>query len=147
MQGDHRVRLTELSASSPAVFRDGDIISRGLPMVRKRTDPRLQPLWLTVVGLGVILLAGAGFLLLRPPAQPLSTEEAVQTLSPETVPRVSLTEARTAYESGSAIFVDVRDEGSFKSGHIPGALSIPLSALPQRENELDRSAWIITYCT
>jgi 3-mercaptopyruvate sulfurtransferase SseA len=99
------------------------------------------------MGLGVILVAGAAFLFLRPTGQPLPTEEAVQTLSPETVPRVNLTEARQAYESGSAVFVDVRDEASFKSGHIPGALSIPLSALPQREDELDRNSWIITYCT
>jgi 3-mercaptopyruvate sulfurtransferase SseA len=116
-------------------------------MTRRSPDPRLRLLPLTVAGLGLILLVGTTFLLLRPSAEPVPTEQSPQILSPESIPRVNLPDARQAYESGAAIFVDVRDESSFKSGHISGALSIPLSALPDREGELDPNAWIITYCT
>jgi len=116
-------------------------------MTDKSGDPRLKPLRMTAVGLGLILLAGAAFILLRPSAEPLPTEESLQSVSQEDVPRVNLQDAKLAYESGSAVFVDVRDESSFESGHIPGSYSIPLDTLPDREDELDRNAWIITYCT
>jgi rhodanese-related sulfurtransferase len=63
------------------------------------------------------------------------------------IPRVSLADARAALESGSAVFLDVRDVDSYAQGHIQGAISMPLDELPERMNELDPSAWIITYCT
>jgi len=63
------------------------------------------------------------------------------------VPRVTLEEAKTAFDSGEAIFVDVRSAASYETSHIPGALSIPLGELESRINELDPHQWIITYCT
>jgi hypothetical protein len=116
-------------------------------MTKRSPDPRLQPLRLAVAGLGLILLASLAFVLLRPSAEPPSTEEVLQPNSPETILRVNLPDAKQAYDSGSAVFLDVRDESSFKSEHIPGALSIPLNDLPARESELDPNAWIIPYCT
>lgn len=116
-------------------------------MTKRSPDPRLQPLRLTAIGLGFIILAALAFVLLRPSAEPPSTEEVLQPSSPESILRVNLPDAKQAYESGSAVFVDVRDESSFKNEHIPGALSIPLNDLPAREGELDPNAWIITYCT
>ncbi|MEW6404868.1 MAG: rhodanese-like domain-containing protein [Chloroflexota bacterium] len=61
--------------------------------------------------------------------------------------RVSLEDAKAAYDSGSAIFVDVRSESSYAEAHIPGALSIPGTLLASRMGELDPGQWIITYCT
>ena len=43
--------------------------------------------------------------------------------------------------------MDVRDALSYATGHIPGALSIPLANLADHLNELKKDAWIITYCT
>jgi rhodanese-related sulfurtransferase len=43
--------------------------------------------------------------------------------------------------------VDVRDTASFQSGHITGALNIPINELQQRYKELNPGDWIITYCT
>jgi 3-mercaptopyruvate sulfurtransferase SseA len=63
------------------------------------------------------------------------------------VPRVTLEEAKTAFDSGAAVFVDVRSAASYEASHIPGALSIPLGELESRINELDPDQWIITYCT
>jgi rhodanese-related sulfurtransferase len=47
-----------------------------------------------------------------------------------------------------AILLDVRTEAEFKSGHIPGALLIPVEELSGRLGELpeDRTTPIIVYC-
>jgi hypothetical protein len=61
--------------------------------------------------------------------------------------RVSLGNAKAAYDLKQATFVDVRDADSYGNSHIPGAKSIPLADLETRLGELDPNAWIITYCT
>ncbi len=63
------------------------------------------------------------------------------------VVRVSQEDAKAAYDDGSAVFVDVRGDDSYNSGHIPGALSIAEEELENRFSELDPNDWIITYCT
>lgn len=59
--------------------------------------------------------------------------------------RISIEEAKQAFDNGEAIFVDVRDRESFLAGHISGAISIPLNELPDRSDELSRNALIIPY--
>ena len=63
------------------------------------------------------------------------------------VVRLSLEDAKAAFDNGTAVFVDVRSQSSYAASHIPGALSIPLIELEPRVNELDPNQWIITYCT
>lgn len=48
----------------------------------------------------------------------------------------------------SLTLVDVLPAESFRSGHIPGALNLPLLDLKDRAADvlLDRSAFIATYC-
>jgi 3-mercaptopyruvate sulfurtransferase SseA len=65
----------------------------------------------------------------------------------ESVVRVSLADAKSAFDAKTAVFLDVRDAGSYAEAHIPGALNIPLNELEARLDELDPNAWIITYCT
>jgi 3-mercaptopyruvate sulfurtransferase SseA len=67
--------------------------------------------------------------------------------SPGEVQRVSPEESKAAFDSGEAIFLDVRSESSYAANHIPGALSIPLAEIQTRAGELDSDQWIITYCT
>jgi 3-mercaptopyruvate sulfurtransferase SseA len=104
---------------------------------------------LALIALGLLLILGAGGWYLY---QVLNPRETVQP-PPQAegdypgVPRVSLADAKAAYETGSAVFLDVRDAESYAQNHIVGALSIPLNELPDRMGELDKSAWIITYCT
>ncbi len=47
-----------------------------------------------------------------------------------------------------AVFLDIRDDNDFKSGHIPDAIHIPLKQLSGRTTELDKhkSKPIIAYC-
>ncbi|NLC55607.1 MAG: hypothetical protein GX774_02070 [Armatimonadetes bacterium] len=60
-------------------------------------------------------------------------------------PRVTVEEAWRHYGDGTAIFVDTRPQVSFAGGHIPGAISMPLSEIGRRLNELPREKLIIFY--
>jgi hypothetical protein len=98
---------------------------------------------------GLLFLIGAGvyyFGIFRQVAVP---EPAIQVIEDtyENIPRVSLTDAKAAYDTRSAVFVDVRDNQSYAQRHVSGALSIPLTELPDRVKELNANDWIITYCT
>jgi 3-mercaptopyruvate sulfurtransferase SseA len=82
------------------------------------------------------------------PSAPAPTANPAQADIPfPEVTRISLTDAKAAYDAGAAIFLDVRDTDSYAAKHIPGALHIELAALPSRLSELDPSRPIITYCT
>ena len=48
--------------------------------------------------------------------------------------------------AGLAIALDVRPPEEYQAGHIPGALSIPLSELRRRLAELPRDREIVAYC-
>lgn len=71
---------------------------------------------------------------------------------PETdaeVPRVPVDQAKAALDSGDAIIVDVRGADAYARSHIAGALEVSLSAIQTDPVNLplDKSKWIITYCT
>jgi 3-mercaptopyruvate sulfurtransferase SseA len=65
------------------------------------------------------------------------------------VPRVSVTDAKAAFDKGQAIIVDVRAPQSFELGHVKGAINIPLGTITTDPVilKLDKHQWIITYCT
>jgi 3-mercaptopyruvate sulfurtransferase SseA len=111
-------------------------------MVENRKNP--LP-WILIVG-GVLLLimAGLAWVMLHQPVIPVTTSTPA---SVSQVQRVSLVDAKAAFDAKKAVFLDVRDSSSYVEGHIPGALSIPLSDLPNRKGELDPKLWIIPYCT
>ena len=46
-----------------------------------------------------------------------------------------------------ALVVDVRREFEWKRAHIPGAVHLPLEALPERCLELPEDRLLITFCT
>jgi len=66
---------------------------------------------------------------------------------PNEIRRVTVEEANTLRESGRGVLVDVRDEASYQTAHIAGALHIPLAELAQRLGELPRDKSIVTYCS
>ncbi len=64
-------------------------------------------------------------------------------------PRVSQEEFKKLQAAGSILVVDVRDADSYKAGHIPGAISIPLDQVttPEHLKELKAAGKpIVTYC-
>ena len=60
-------------------------------------------------------------------------------------PLVNAAEGRRALQDGAAA-VDVREPDEFASGHLPGALHIPLGQLAARAGELPRDRPILAYC-
>jgi 3-mercaptopyruvate sulfurtransferase SseA len=65
------------------------------------------------------------------------------------VPRVTVQDAKAAFDGGEAIIVDVRSQAAYEAGHVDGALSIPLNEFETNIAGIDlpKDQWIITYCT
>ncbi len=59
---------------------------------------------------------------------------------------ISKEELWSRIQSNGVIVLDVRPEEEFSSAHIPGAISIPLSELRERLNEIPHDREIIAYC-
>ena len=67
--------------------------------------------------------------------------------SADAVPRISIEEAKAAFDAGTAIFIDVRGTDNYNLVHIAGALDIPSDQFSTRLADTDRDTLIITYCT
>ena len=63
----------------------------------------------------------------------------------EQVPQLSV-DALRSMKRGTAQVVDVRAAHEWDAGHLPGALHIPLAALPERISELDGSRPVVLHC-
>jgi 3-mercaptopyruvate sulfurtransferase SseA len=114
-------------------------------MDRKNKKRSLAPI--LMMGLGaVLIIILIIWLLASNTSQPANTSTAEETLDPNLV-RVSLADAKAAYDGKTAVFVDVRAEDSYAAKHIPGAINIPLGVLPNQTFKLNPDQWIITYCT
>lgn len=61
------------------------------------------------------------------------------------IAEVTPEETRAKQQAG-AIIVDVREIYEWHSGHIPGAIHIPLGTLAQHVHELDKAKEIVTVC-
>lgn len=59
---------------------------------------------------------------------------------------ISREELWSRIQSNDVIVLDVRPEEEFSSGHIPGAISIPLSQLRERLNEIPQDREVVAYC-
>lgn len=59
---------------------------------------------------------------------------------------VSFSDVLNSLGNGGTTLLDVRSEKEYHAGHIPGALSIPLSQLPNRIDEIPKECKIVVYC-
>lgn len=64
-----------------------------------------------------------------------------------TVARISLTEAKKAFDAGTAVFVDTRDSSSYNFSRIKGALHLPMSEYATGWQKLPKGKKIIAYCS
>jgi rhodanese-related sulfurtransferase/DNA-binding HxlR family transcriptional regulator len=62
------------------------------------------------------------------------------------VEHVSAEELQERLARGDVVVLDVRPEPEYKAGHIPGARSVPLDALPSLAPTLSRRRQIVAYC-
>ena len=133
-----------------------DILSRQDALLPKAKKPsaqrrRVSVLLLGVLGAVVVLsaLAVTYWTTAQPPAivSEIPDVHDEQGVPFPDVPRISAVEAKTRYDTGTALFVDVRDQEAYAAAHIPGALSLPLQEFETSYQALPRAAEIITYCT
>jgi hydroxyacylglutathione hydrolase len=64
----------------------------------------------------------------------------------ETVTQVTPEDLARMKKKNGVQVVDVRNPDEWSRGHLPGAVHIPLAALPQRVGELDKSLPIVLHC-
>ncbi|MHB0987523.1 MAG: rhodanese-like domain-containing protein [Bellilinea sp.] len=119
-------------------------------MARKQAKNPTTPIILMILGsviiLGVVIWQTIKALGPEIPAAQPGPVPTSEIPFPE-VARISLQDAKSAHDDGSAVFVDVRDPEYYSAGHVSGALNIPYSKVRSRMAELDKNQWIITYCT
>jgi rhodanese-related sulfurtransferase len=94
----------------------------------KSRPARAPWLW---IGLGLVILAAAAFLLLRPKSP--------------AAPEISVVQAYEKYQQG-IYFIDVRTQEEWDQGHIDKTTLIPLDDLESRLGELPRDQEIVVVC-
>lgn len=120
-------------------------------MVKSRAKKK-SPSYVLIFTIGIVLIvaliAVSQVLDQSAPVEALKTEPAERVVqSDQDVPRVKIQEAKSAFDSGEAVFVDVRSLPSFEAAHIPGALSIEIPEMETETADLDPEELYITYCT
>jgi rhodanese-related sulfurtransferase len=60
--------------------------------------------------------------------------------------KISVYELQTRLSNGDVTLIDVRPQEEYRAGHLPGAISIPLSELEPRVGEIPRDKAIVVYC-
>jgi 3-mercaptopyruvate sulfurtransferase SseA len=63
------------------------------------------------------------------------------------VPRISLEDAKAAYDAGKAVIVDSRAEVTYQQEHIAGAINIPIGSGDEKFSQLPKGKKIIVYCS
>jgi len=59
---------------------------------------------------------------------------------------VTVAELKSALDAGRAAVVDVREPYEFDSGHVPGAINIPMATIPIRMSELPQGTDVYVIC-
>ena len=75
------------------------------------------------------------------PNPPLSTP------TPDEAPRITVEEAKKAFDEGKAFIIDARAEEAYKAEHIKGAVNIRHDNLDARLKDLPKDKTIIVYCS
>lgn len=65
----------------------------------------------------------------------------------DNVARISLEDAKKAYDAGTAVFVDTRDISSYNFNRIKGAINLPMSEYATGWQKLPKGKKIIAYCS
>jgi rhodanese-related sulfurtransferase len=62
-------------------------------------------------------------------------------------PAITAENLQARQQTADALLViDVRDQGEYKSGHVPGAINIPQKKLDKQIDKLDDAKGVVLYC-
>jgi rhodanese-related sulfurtransferase len=107
---------------------------RGLYVIYRLADEQVFALWRTLRDCGSAHLAEVQRLV------------ATYFTERDTLEAIDKQELLRRLHEESVVVLDVRPELEYRQGHIPTALSMPLSALEQRLHELPRDREVVAYC-
>ena len=65
-------------------------------------------------------------------------------------PKISMEEFKSLYATADPVVIDVREPSSYKIGHIPRAINVPLLSVQSRADEIAtmaRGKTVVTYCS
>ena len=62
------------------------------------------------------------------------------------IPQIQIYEAKQKLDQQTCKFVDIRDPGSFRSAHIPGAVHLHDGNVQEFVQQTDKDADIVVYC-
>jgi len=144
-QGEHSVEVLAQETGMPVanasqhlqVLRSAQLVEvrrEGVYLYYRLADEQVFTLWQTMRQVGERRLAEVErivqtYLYDRSLLQPISATELIQRLS-----------------AGNIILLDVRPAEEYAAGHLPDAISIPVSDLHLRLPELAREKEIVAYC-
>ena len=118
------------------VLRNAKLVESGREGTRvlyHLTDDSVLKLWLALRGVAEDHLSEIHL---------LRAQNSIEGIGEE-MPRPDL---ESILASGEAVLLDVRPAIEFESGHIAGALSVPVEELPRRLDMLPRDKKIVAYC-
>lgn len=78
---------------------------------------------------------------------PAPTATSAPATPADDAPRISIADAKAAFDAGNAFFVDSRAESAYKAEHIKGAINIPGGTLEAKLKDLPKDKKIIVYCS
>jgi len=82
-----------------------------------------------------------------PPAQTPASQQSAHKDDGHDAPRISLADAKKAFDDGSAVFIDTHPKAAYDAGHIPGAINITVQDLEAKFNTIPKGKKIIAYCS
>jgi len=62
-------------------------------------------------------------------------------------PRIALDDAKKAFDSGEAVFVDTRGSAFYSNEHVKGAINVPSSDFDNTYKSIPKNRKIIAYCS
>lgn len=62
------------------------------------------------------------------------------------IPQIQIHDAKQKLDQGACTFVDIRDPGSYRAAHIPGALHLHDGNVQQFVQNTDKETQVIVYC-
>ncbi len=65
----------------------------------------------------------------------------------ENAARISLADAKKAFDEGNVLFVDTRYADAYELEHVKGAINIPANEFDARYSEVPKGKKIIAYCS
>ena len=110
----------------------------------KNQRSKLGPI--LVIFVGLILLVITLFLSILSRSNE-NSEVTVSPVSMEQITRIKPEDAFANLENSNVVFLDVRSQALYEQEHISGSINIPLAEIETRLSKLDKSKWIIAYCT